>query len=516
MSRQFVLLALAILLCLPLGAGAQERDTFIYVRPLEIISLDPATVTESLSGFVLRNVYSRLVDTAYDGSSVEPDLAHSWTISDDGLTYDFELREGVLFQDGSALQASDVVYSFERLLAIGEGDAASLAPWIASVEATGDLSVRFTLTEPFSAFILLLGYPRGSSIVSEAWVSANATEEDPWATEFMATNMMGTGPYRFVEWVQGEFARIERFDDYYGGPAPIREVISLINKDDTATRLSLEAGEIDAVPQLPYDIVEALADNPDIAIHRRATGQATFWSFNLTIPPFDDARVRQAIIAAMDYDGLMENLVGDSGVRMNTPVFASMPYHDADYPLPMQDQERARALLAEAGYADGLEIELIYVDWRILKQIVVVIQSSLAEVGITAELVEQPFGPFLENIGNDVTGIYPWVSGPDYPQAISVLERFHSEAITPGDFDGNISRYQDEEYDALLAAFRATDDAAEQEALAHQMQAKLMEDAVWMMLYQEQETQVTRANIEGYDFGVYNYLDMRDVRYSSE
>ena len=72
-------------------------------------------------------------------------------------------------------------------------------------------------------------------------------------------------------------------------------------------------------PQLPYDLVEALADNPDVAIHRRATGQATFWSFNLTIPPYDDVRVRQAIVAAMDYDGFMENLVGDSGVRMNTP-----------------------------------------------------------------------------------------------------------------------------------------------------------------------------------------------------
>ena len=251
MNRNFILLALAVLLCLPLGAGAQERDTFIYVRPLEIISLDPATVTESLSGFVLRNVYSRLVDTAYDGSSVAPDLAHSWTISDDGLVYDFELREGVLFHDGSVLQASDVVYSFDRLLAIGEGDAPSIASWVASVEATGDLSVRFTLNEPFSAFILLLGFPRGASIVSEAWVSANATEEDPWATAFMATNMMGTGPYRFVEWLPSEFARMERFDDYYGGPAPIREVISLINKDDTATRLSLEAGEIERRPPTP-------------------------------------------------------------------------------------------------------------------------------------------------------------------------------------------------------------------------------------------------------------------------
>ncbi len=508
-----ITIVLAVFLVLPAADTlAQGRSNFIYVRPQEIVSLDPARITESQSGFIVRNVYSRLVDTSYDGATVEPDLAESWDASDDGLVYTFHLRPGVLFHDGSELKASDVVYSMKRFLSMGEGDASTYAPFLTpdSAVALDDLTVQFTLTEPFSAFLQVMGYSRGPSILSQAWVESLATDDDPWAIQAVATQAMGTGPYQFVEWIPNEYARMVRFDGYYGGPAPIEEVISLINEDDTSTRLMLERGEVDAVQRLPEDMIRSLANNPDVIIHRRPSEISVFWVFQTQLAPFDDVRVRQAFVSAIDYDGMMNDLVQDGGLRMNSPVYATMEYYDAAIPLPERDLDRARSLLAEAGYANGLDIELVYVDFGLLRQLAVILQANLAEAGINATLVEQPFGPFLEGAGAGTIPFYSWVSEPNYPQAIAILERFHSNMIGGG-LSANISSYDNPDYDAIIDQIRVTTDEAELVNLYNEAQQMLIDDAVWLLLYQEQQTQVAGAWVNGFDLGVYNYLDMRDV-----
>ena len=514
-SRKFLLVIIAVftILTIPLfGVSAQDRENFIMVRPQEIVSLDPATVTESQSGFITRNVYSRLVDASYDGNSVEADLAESWEISEDGLVYTFTLRPDVMFHDGSILSASDVVYSMNRFLSLGEGDASTFSPYISpeSVVALDDNTVQFTLSEPFTAFLQVLGIPRGGSIVSQAWVEANATDDDPWAADFLATNAMGTGPYQFSEWIPNEFARLVRFEDYYGGPAPIEEVISLINEDETTTRLMLESGDVDLVERFTEDTLRSLVDNSDITIYRRPLASSIFWVFQTEIEPFNDVRVRQAIIDAIDYEGLINDLVQEGGFLMSSPVYADMPYHNADIPIASRDLETAKALLADAGYADGLDIELVYVDFGILKQVVVVLQANLAEAGINATLVEQPFGPFLDAAGAGEIGFYSWVSEPNYPHAIAILERFHSSAIGNG-LGGNISFYNNPEYDAIIDMIRVTTDESELTELYNQAQQMLIDDAVWMLLYQEQLARAARSWVEGFDHGVYNYLDMRDI-----
>lgn len=160
-----------------------------------------------------------------------------------------------------------------------------------------------------------------------------------------------------------------------------------------------------------------------------------------------------------------------------------------------------------------MAIDLIYVDFGLLKQLVVVLQANLAEAGITANLVEQPFGPFLDAVGAGEIGFYSWVSEPNYPQALAIVERFHSDFIETG-LGGNISYYDNPEYDAIIDQIRAGGDEAELEALYDQAQQMLVDDAVWMLLYQEQLAQVAGSWVEGFDFGVYNYLDMRDVSIS--
>lgn len=508
-------LVIVLLTMASMGVAAQSRTNFIYVRPQEVVSLDPAQVTESQSGFIIRNVYSRLVDISYDGTTVQPDLAESWEVSDDGLTYTFHLRPDVKFHDGSTLLASDVVYSLKRFMSLGEGDSGTFASYIDadSAAVVDDSTVTITLKAPFSAFLQILGIPRGASIVSQKWVEANATADDPWAAEYLASNAMGTGPYQFVEWIPSDHVTMTRFDDYYGGPAPIEEVISLMNADDTSTRLAMERGEVDAVQRLPDDVLRALSDDANLTIYRRPDYSSVFWVFQTELPPFDDVRVRQAIIHAIDYDAIMENMVQDGGIRMNSPVYASMQYYDADVPMPTHDVELSRSLLAEAGYDDGLDIDLVYVDFGLIKQLSVVMQANLAEAGINATLDEQPFSPFLEAVGAGQVGFYSWVSEPNYPQAIAILERFTTDKIGPG-LDGNLSHYSNPAYDAIVDQIRSTTDEAELTDLYNQAQAILAEEGVWMLLYQEQLAQVAGSWVQGFDFGVFNYLDMRAVSIS--
>jgi len=489
-----------------------ERAAFIYVRPQEVVSLDPARVTESQSGLIIRNTYSRLVDIAYDGSSVSPDLAESWAVSEDGLVYTFQLRSGVTFHDGTPLTTDDVVYSFDRMLSLGESDAAILLNVmdVGDTVALDETTVQITLNEPFPPFLQVIGIPRAAAILPQAWVEEQATEEDPWATEYLNDHVNGTGPYQFVEWVPNEFVRLTRFDDYYGGPAAIEEVISKISQDDTATRLSLEKGEVDVVQRLPDDMFRVLQSNPAVTVYNKPTASSIFWTFNTRIPPFDDVRVREAITLAIDYDGLMEGLVKEGGVRMNTPVYNTMPYYHADLPLIERDLERAKALLAEAGYADGLEIDLIYVEFGLLRQIAIVMQANLAEADIKVNVVEMPFGPFLEDADAGKIGFYSWVSEPNYPHPDAILDRFTTAAIDTG-LGGNISFYENPAYDALIEQIDATTDPDELEPLYHRAQEMIMADMPWLLLYQENLYQATGAYVQGFDFGAYNYLNLHDV-----
>ncbi|NJN84400.1 MAG: hypothetical protein HC802_20400 [Caldilineaceae bacterium] len=345
---------------------------------------------------------------------------------------------------------------------------------------------------------------------AQAWVEANAAADDPWATNYLATNANGTGPYMLEEWLPNEYALLSRYDNYYGGPAEVAQVVSLLSQDDTTTRLSLEKGEVDAVQRLPDDMVRALADNPVITTYNKPTSSSVFWVFNTEVAPFDDLRVREAIVKAIDYDGLMDGLVQEGGVRMNSPVYQEMPYHAADLPMPERDIEGAKALLADAGYADGLEIDLVYVDFGLIKQVAVVLQASLAEAGINANLVEMPFPAFLEGVGNNEIGFYSWVSEPNYPHPLAIVERFSSSTLDGG-LGGNISRFVDPEFDALVEQIRETSDEAELTELFAQAQEMIMQNYLWLLLYQESLYQVTGEWVDGFDFGAYNYLDMRDI-----
>lgn len=489
-----------------------ETKTLVYVHPQEVRWLDPAQITESQSGAVVRNVYSRLLDQTYDASEIMPDLAEDWSVSDDGFVYTFYLQEGVEFHDGTPLTAEDVVYSFHRALAIDQGDTVHIRDVMDpdNVVALDATTVEVTLNEPWAPFLNIVAAPRVLSILPKAWVEANSTDDDPWAKEFVQTHANGTGPYRFVEWEPKQYVELERYEEYHKGPAEIETVLYRLGGEATTTRLALEKGDVDIAEHLPDDMMRVLSQNPDVNVLNKPVASYTYWIFNCKEEPFSDQRVREAIAYSIDYAAMMEDIVQESGVRMNSPLLNNMFAHNESIPLIERDVERAQQLLADAGYADGFTIDMPYVEWGLIPDLAVIIQANLADVGITAELREIPLNALMAGIEEDQFSFFVWNSSPGYPHPDAVLIKLISDNIGKG-LEGNIANYENPEFDAAVEEARMATRQEDQLAAYYEAQERVMEDLPWLLLYQESQYRATRSGVTGYDFGAFNHTNFWDL-----
>ena len=491
---------------------APEKKMLVYVHPQEVRWLDPAQMTESQSGTLARNIYSRLLDQSYDAAEIMPDLAEEWGISEDGLVYTFHLREGVKFHDGTPLTVDDVVYSFKRALAINQGSTVHVHDLLDpdNVVALNDTTVQMTLNEAWSPFLNIVASPNAFSILPQEWMEAHKTEDDPWATEYLQNHANGTGPFKFVEWKPKEYVQLERYEDYYKGAAKIEVIFYQLGADDTATRLAFEKEDVDIVQHLPDDMMRVLSKNPNVTVINKPLASFMYWIFDCEKEPFTDKRVRQAFVYAIDYEAMMENLVKEGGVRMNSPLLKGMLGYNEDIPLIERDVEKAKQLLADAGYADGLTIDMPYVEWGLIPDLAVVIQSNLADIGVTAKLQEIPLNALMAGIEEGGFSFFVWNSSPSYPHPDGLFIKLISSGFEKS-LEGNLAHYSNPEVDAAVEKARNATTQADQIAAYEKSQELVMEDMPWMLLYQESQYRAVGSWVTGYDFGGFNYVNFWDL-----
>lgn len=348
---------------------------------------DPTVSTsQEIARVMYHNVFEGLARIDRDGNIV-PALAESWEVSDDGLTWTFDLREGVLFHDGSEFSASDVVAKFERAM---DPDSGHTHPeYYESIdEVTGeDGSVVFSLSQPDSG--LLYNLARPDSIIYPAG-TADSQRSDP----------VGTGPFRFVEWVAGSEVRLERFDDYYLDGVPYLDAVTFrIIGDPNARFAALQAGDIDmiGVALSPESAIQAQSD-PNLKVTEGSNTTEITMALNNARAPLDDPLVRQAINHAVDKNAIVEGANFGFGTPIHTHATPAEPYWIDYEPYPY-DPERARELLAEAGYEDGLELSFELPEpYNIERTSGQVIAQQLSEVGIEVDLSIVEWGTWLERI----------------------------------------------------------------------------------------------------------------------
>ncbi|MFZ5916449.1 MAG: ABC transporter substrate-binding protein [Chloroflexota bacterium] len=415
--------------------AAPETKEFVVGVSFDQATLDPGRGFEITGGMVHKATYNTLVTWADDNvSEIVPSLAESWEVSEGGKVFTFKLRQGVKFHSGNEMTAADVEWSWERAMGL-KGNPSFLFDGVVSIEAPDAYTVVVTKEKPDPAFLAKSTFGVFSVLDSQVVIEHGGTsgpdaDQSDQAEEWLNQNSAGTGPFILKSWVPETEVVVEKFADYWRGPAFFDRVIYR-NIPDTATqKLTLEAGGIDLAVEVSSDQVAALELNPEIKVVK---GQGTDMFFllcnanpELTAGVMSDDRVRMAIRYAIDYDGILA-LVGGSAITPATIVpYGFMGAWGPDRAFK-RDLGKAQELLAEAGYPNGFDIEMEYptkfarsgVDFDIIAEKV---QADLAEAGINVTLKPGELMTVLARYRAGEEGFSFWMWGADYYDVSDYLE----------------------------------------------------------------------------------------------
>lgn len=518
MKRFLCAAALAACTAIAFGPVVGQAETppnvLVVGQIAEPKSLDPHAVTAVNDFRILMNIYDGLVRYKDGTLEVEPALAESWTISDDGLTYSFELRDGVTFHDGSALDADAVKFNFDRMLDenhpyhdTGPFPLSFFFGSVESVTAVDSDTVQFTLKEPYAPFLSNLAYPTGL-IVSPAAVKQHGQD--------FGRNPSGTGAFRFAEWESNAKVVIVRNDDHWGGAPPLEAVVFRPITDGNTRVAEMLAGGIDLMVEVPPDSVGSFASDSAYQVHEQAGPHVWFLILNVKEGPFADKRVRQAINYAIDKKSLVENVLqGTAQIAAGpTPPAFSWAYNDSLQPYP-HDPDKAMSLIKEAGF-EGAELTFYVTEGGsgMLDPVPMgaAIQADLAKVGFDVKIETYEWNTFLGKVNPGLEGKadmaeMAWMTND--PDTLPYLALRSGAWPDAGGF--NSGYYANPKVDELLEAARRSTDQAERAKLYKEMQEVVQEDAPWAFIANWKQNAVTSANVGAFKLQPSFFLLLQNV-----
>lgn len=456
------------------ATGALANDSVTIAVQLEPPNLDPTGgAAQAIDTVLYHNVFEGLTRFEADGAVV-PGLAQSWDISEDGLTYTFNLVPGVTFHDGSVMDADDVVFSLDRARAEDSTNAQKpLFAGIETVEAVDPVTVKVTLSQP-----------NGSFLFNMAWGDAVIVSEDSIAD--IATNPIGTGAYKFSDWAQGDKIELVRNDDYWGLAPAIETATFRFISDPTAAFAAVMAEDVDAFAGFPApENLPQFDADPRFTVLRGNTEGETILSTNNKMPPFDNVLVRQAVAHAIDRQAIIDGAMFGVG----TPIGTHFAPHNPDYvdltANSNYDPEKAKALLAEAGFADGFTTTLKLPPPSYARRGGEIIAAQLREVGIETEISNLEWAQWLEEV----------FKGKDF--GLSIVS--HTEPMDIGIYANPdyYFQYDNPDFQALMEELTATADPAGRSDLLAKAQTIISEDYVNGYLFELAYTSVVKAELQG-------------------
>jgi peptide/nickel transport system substrate-binding protein len=418
--------------------------------------------------------------------NIVPDLAESWTISDDGLVYEFKIRQGVKFHNGREMTVDDVVYSLNRVRdAAGGSPRSYLLVDVESIEATPPDSVRLTLSKPFAA--LLSHMHTDMAIVPQEVVEENGD---------LSTTMVGTGPFKFVEFIPNTHAKLVRNEEYHEEGLPYLDELTWIPIPDDPTRTAnIQTGTVDFADQIPQQDIDSLQNEPGVQLVRGDSTLHDYLMLNCTRAPFDDVRVRQAIAKTIDRQLMTDVILFGYGTPINGGPIAAWSWAYADlhtYPAP--DIEGAKQLLAEAGYPDGFAFTIgAGANYAAQVQAAEMVQEQLRQINVEATVAPQEWGTYIDTVvtqKNFEGAIIGWIGTIDPDDWL--YARFHTGE------QWNTTGYSNAEVDELLEQGRASTDQAQRKELYNQAEAIIVDEAPFVFFYLYDQFEAVRDYVMGY------------------
>ncbi|WP_249202120.1 ABC transporter substrate-binding protein [Gluconobacter sp. Dm-74] len=465
------LLAMSLTGC---AKAAEERDTLSIGLAIEPPGLDPTRGSSEAIGMVTYgNIYEGLVRLDEQGT-IKPLLARDWSVSPDGLTYDFALHENVHFHDGTLLTCEAVKFSLLRAGASGSTNPdRSTFKQIADISCPDSLHVQVRLQRPYGSFLYQLAW-NDAAILSPESVAQNISHP------------VGTGPFVFDEWQRGDHLTLSRNPEYWGARPALRSVTFRFMPDPLSASNALLAGELDAYPSFPSrEILSRFTSNPQLEVVRGSFPFKAILALNNARRPFNDLRVRQAIAQAIDRKALIQAVAeGDakllqSHMAPDDPDYVALPDR---YPY---DPDHARALLKDAGIAPGLHLTLAFPPIGYARDSSELIAAYLEQIGLNVTLQPVEWPAWLSQIYGqgafDMT-----VIAHTEPHDIAIYDR------TPVYF-----HYHSPVFHDLLGRYEATADPVLRRALSAQMQTQLSQDEPNIFLFSMPRETVLNRHLRG-------------------
>ena len=464
--------------------------------------IDPAVGSDFSSSSSLCNLYDTLVFPTTEGG-VDPHVADSWETSADGLTWTFHLREGIKFHNGSELTASDIAFSMNRMLEIGEGYAYVFLGTVESATAPDDYTVQFKLAKPSGIFLISLVR---LYIADEEEVMDNIVTPGPYGDngdygkEYLLTHDAGSGPYTVKEFPLEEYLLMEKYDDWFGEfhtNAP--DEVKFIGTTEPATvRTLMSRGELEITDQWqPIEALEALDEMEGVDVAAFLTLTEFYYMMHTQKPPTDDIHFRRAMAYAFDYEAAVAlEWPGTQQSRGPVPIITAG--HNPDVFVFQRDLDKAREELALSPYADALDDYPVEVHWitdvPAEEKWALLFQANMADIGINVEVVSTPWTAVVEETGDIETSphiVTIYVSA-DFPEAGSLLKvRYHSDAAPTWSQNEWLL---DDELDQMIEDSLTTVDEEERYAKYRDLQDYIMDLCPSLFLYDQVQKQAYRSD----------------------
>ncbi len=484
------------------GSSASGRtDTLIWARGADSSGLDPAAETDGESLNVAANIFDGLVRFKAGTTEIEPALAKSWEISPDGRTYTFHLREGVKFHDGAPVDAAAVVFSLERQRdenhpahklsdQFGYWGAMGMGEIVSTIEATDSMTVRITLKRPEVPLLADLAM-QFAEIVSPTAVMKYGKE--------FKRHPVGSGPWIFVEWKPDQRIVLDANPEYWDGAPKIKRVIWTVIKEPSARTQAYLAGNIDGFEGINPHEAELLRKSPNTRIISQAGMNVCYLAFNMDRKPFDDLKVRQALVHAVNRDRIIKGYYQGMAEVSATILPSSLWGHADDVKPYSYDPALSKKLLAEAGFSNGFETELWYMTGSRPyvfepEKVAAAMREDFEAVGIRAKMVTYDWTTYLSKIqkGDHTMNLIGWSGDNGDPD--NFLYTLFSIASANSIPAQNYSFLRDKELDGYLTKAKITPDQAARSELYKQAQRRMDSLTPALPIAQSQQIVVVRGN----------------------
>jgi peptide/nickel transport system substrate-binding protein len=498
----------------PVWAETPADTLVVAIAIDDMISLDPAESFEFSGQDVLQNVYDRLIDMRpANNFQLEPGLAESWSVSDDGKTYTFKMREGITFHSGNPVTAEDAAWSLQRAVKLDKTPSFILTQFGFTadnveqmIKVTGPMEFTITTDKAYAqSFVYNVLTSIVASIVDKKVAMEHEANGD-MGYEWMKTNSAGSGPYILRSWKANDSVVLEADDDgYWGGDVALKRVFIRHVPEAATRRLLLEQGDVDIARRLSPNDAEAIAANAELQLFDEQRGRIYYLGANQKYEPLANPKVTEALKYLIDYEGMTNSFLRGQFVVHQSFLPAGFLGAIEDKPFKL-DVEKAKALLAEGGYPDGFDVEISVRNDQPALDIATAIQGTLEQGGIRATVKTGTGAEVLDGYRARTHQLIVQNWGPDYPDPQTNASTF---ADNPGNADEDKNTgylawrnaYPADETKEMVAAAVVENDTDKRRAMYEEMQRIAQKVSPIICMFQESEQAGLGKAVKGFSTG---------------